>query len=102
MSYLEAILIKLLGRAITRTTFVVIISFFIQNLFGQVPNISSFTPTSGVTGSAVTITGTGFSNVPSNNIVYVGGIRATVSVATPSSLFSPGMMKFNNKWSAKV
>ncbi len=52
----------------------------------QTPTISSFTPSSGVVGSSVTITGTNFDPVPSNNTVFFGGVRASVTAASSTSL----------------
>jgi hypothetical protein len=49
-------------------------------------SITNFSPLSGTTGSTLTITGTGFSIIPSNNIVRMGGIKATVSTATATQL----------------
>ena len=51
-----------------------------------VPSITSFSPTSGVIGSTVTITGANFGNTPAKNIVYFGAVKATISAATSSSL----------------
>src|SRR5688500_5494453 len=56
-----------------------------QQLFAQ-PTISSFTPASGATGTTVTITGTNFSITPTNNAVYFGAVRATVTSADYTSL----------------
>src|SRR5689334_21678076 len=53
---------------------------------GQAPVISSFSPTSGQIGTAVTINGVNFSSLPASNIVYFGGVRAVVTAAAPSSL----------------
>jgi len=54
------------------------------------PVITSFSPQSGPTGVAgsttITITGTGFSGTAGNNIVYFGGVRATVTAATTTQL----------------
>jgi hypothetical protein len=54
------------------------------------PVITSFSPASGFTGGAgsttVTITGTGFSTTAANNIVYFGGVQATVTAATATQL----------------
>ena len=50
------------------------------------PVISSFAPLSGPVGSEVAINGSGFSTVPVNNIVFLGGVRATVTNATPTLL----------------
>lgn len=51
-----------------------------------IPTITTFTPTSGVVGVSVNITGTNFSTTPGNNIVYFGAVRATVSAATSTQL----------------
>ncbi|HEY9007368.1 MAG TPA: IPT/TIG domain-containing protein [Ohtaekwangia sp.] len=50
------------------------------------PTITSFTPTSGATGSTVTITGTNFSTVTTNNTVTFNGTAATVTAATVTQL----------------
>jgi len=54
------------------------------------PVITSFSPQSGPTGvvgsTTVIITGTGFSSTAGNNIVYFGGVRATVTAATTTQL----------------
>ncbi|MDE3144368.1 MAG: T9SS type A sorting domain-containing protein, partial [Bacteroidota bacterium] len=51
-----------------------------------IPTISSFSPLSGMVGDAITITGTNFSSTASNNIVFFGATKATVSTATTTSL----------------
>ncbi len=50
------------------------------------PTISSFSPISGSTGTVVTINGTHFSPTASNDIVYFGAVRATVTGATATLL----------------
>jgi len=50
------------------------------------PTITSFAPSSGPIGTTVTITGTNFSAVPSENIVYFGIVKANVTAATATSL----------------
>ncbi|MBX2956962.1 MAG: VCBS repeat-containing protein [Cyclobacteriaceae bacterium] len=50
------------------------------------PTITSFSPLSGPIGTTVTITGTNFDATPSNNIVYFGATRATVTAATSTQL----------------
>ncbi len=50
------------------------------------PTITSFAPASGPVGTTVTITGTGFHANPTNNIVYFGTVKATVSSGTTTSL----------------
>ena len=54
-------------------------------LFAQL-TITNLSPTSGSIGSTVTITGTLFSTTASNNIVWFGGVKATVTSATATSL----------------
>ncbi|MEI6142279.1 MAG: FG-GAP-like repeat-containing protein, partial [Mariniphaga sp.] len=51
-----------------------------------VPAITSFSPTSGEIGTSVTITGTSFSAVASENSVYFGDVKATVTLASSTSL----------------
>jgi len=50
------------------------------------PAITSFSPTSGVTGVSVTITGTGFGTTPANNSVSFLGSPAVVNSATSTQL----------------
>ena len=50
------------------------------------PTITSFAPASGPVGTTVTITGTNFHANPTNNIVYFGTVKATVSSGTANSL----------------
>ena len=50
------------------------------------PVVSSFTPSSGGTGTTVVITGSNFDATPANNIVYFGATRANVTAASTTSL----------------
>jgi hypothetical protein len=50
------------------------------------PSIVSFSPTVGSIGTVVTLTGTNFSSTPTNNIVYFGATKATVTAATATQL----------------
>lgn len=50
------------------------------------PTISSFFPKSGSIGTAITITGTNFSAVASENIVYFGSVKGIVTTSTPTQL----------------
>ncbi len=50
------------------------------------PTIASFSPASGAIGTSVTIIGTKFNTTASNNIVYFGGAKAIVSIASATSL----------------
>ena len=52
----------------------------------QAPAITSFSPNAGPVGTAVTITGANFSSTASNNIVYFGAVKATVTAATTTTL----------------
>ena len=69
-----------------RNLLVAFFLFWSSGSLGQVPVISSFTPTSGRIGTQVTIVGSNFDLRPSKNIVYFGAVRATVTSATDSSL----------------
>jgi hypothetical protein len=61
------------------------VSFIFFDVFAQ-PIISGFSPTSGPIGVTVFIAGAGFNAAPSNNIVYFGATRATVTSATITQL----------------
>ena len=50
------------------------------------PAITGFTPMFGPVGTQVTISGSNFSVMPANNIVYFGGVRATVITASSNML----------------
>ena len=52
----------------------------------SVPSILSVNPISAPTGASVTITGTGFDSVPTNDIVYFGAVRAIVTSASSTNL----------------
>src|SRR5687767_12280852 len=52
------------------------------------PVIQSFSPASGAISSPVTITGTGFSTVATDNIVYFGAAKATVVTSTATSIIA--------------
>lgn len=67
------------------------IIFLLFSLFFSIaaiaqPSISSFSPVSGGVGTSVTITGTNFNTTASNNIVFVGGVKAAVTAASATSL----------------
>lgn len=51
-----------------------------------IPTITSFTPTFGLDGTVVTITGTNFSSTPSANAVTFNGIPAVVTASTATSI----------------
>jgi hypothetical protein len=52
----------------------------------QAPTITSFSPASGPVGTVVTITGSYFSPVAGNNIVFFGAVQAAVTAASSTSL----------------
>ena len=54
--------------------------------FSQVPTITSFSPTSGLVGTTVTITGTNFSSTAADNIVFFGATQANVTAASNTEL----------------
>lgn len=60
--------------------------FVASSLVQNQPYITSFSPTSGEIGTNVTITGTDFSKLITNNKVSFNGVEATVSSATNNSL----------------
>ena len=55
-------------------------------LQAQKPTITNFSPTSGVVGTTVTITGTNFNATAAQNVVYFGATKATVTAASTTSL----------------
>lgn len=50
------------------------------------PVITSFTPTSSINGSTLTITGSNFNTVTNNNVVFIGAVKAPVLTATATQL----------------
>jgi large repetitive protein len=54
--------------------------------FTNAPVISSFSPISGSIGTIVTISGSNFSSIPSENIVYFGAVKANVLSSMNNSL----------------
>jgi len=55
-------------------------------VYGNIPSITSFTPSAGVAGTSVIITGKNFDSNPANNVVYFGGGKATVTSASATQL----------------
>ncbi|WP_169798380.1 IPT/TIG domain-containing protein, partial [Sphingomonas soli] len=56
------------------------------NGFVVVPTVTSISPNSGPVSQVVTVSGTGFSTTPGNNIVSFGGSAGTVTAASSTSL----------------
>jgi YD repeat-containing protein len=67
------------GTATSSTTFTVTSS-------NGVPTITSFSPTSGVAGTGVSIVGTNFNSVPANDELTLNASQATVSTATSTTI----------------
>ncbi|MGB8191062.1 MAG: FG-GAP-like repeat-containing protein [Chitinophagaceae bacterium] len=63
-----------------------LLSLFICLQLAAQPTITGFLPSSGPAGTTVIISGTNFSAVPANNVVYFGAAKATVSAASANSL----------------
>ena len=66
-----------------------VLSLFLLAAFSSAlhaQTIATISPTSGIVGASVTVTGTGFSTMLANNTVYFGGVKATVSSASATSL----------------
>ncbi|HCW07498.1 MAG TPA: cell shape-determining protein MreB [Cytophagales bacterium] len=72
------------------TVSVLAVMLFVQSCTKKeeitLPTITSFTPSSGLPGSTITITGTNFSATPSLNLVMVAGTQANVTAATATSI----------------
>jgi hypothetical protein len=66
--------------------FVFGLSATFATLFAAVPTITSFTPTLGIVGEVVTITGTNFNTNAENNSVYFGATKANVTSASATTL----------------
>lgn len=64
----------------------ILVSLFISGSLLAQPVITGFSPVSGPVGSTVTISGTGFDNNITNNVVWFGGAKATVTAANSNSL----------------
>lgn len=62
------------------------IMFLGQLTLSAQPVITAFSPQQGEVGSSVTITGSNFSTMPANNIVYFGAAQAVVTAASATML----------------
>ena len=54
----------------------------------KIPSITSISPTSGIEGTEVTLTGTNFSNTAENNVVTFNGTASTVKSSTSTQLIT--------------
>jgi len=66
--------------------FFLVLTVLRSPLSAQVPTITNLAPTSGHAYSSITISGTNFNTVTSNNTVWFGGVKATVTAATSTAL----------------
>jgi hypothetical protein len=58
----------------------------IRSAYIPPPLVTSFSPQTTLPGSTITISGSNFNSTASNNVVYMGPVRATVTAATATSL----------------
>jgi hypothetical protein len=77
---------KLMSSILKKSFLLIILSSIALSAYTQQPVINSFTPASGSVGSTVTINGSNFSTTAANNVVYFGAVKATVTIATSTSL----------------
>jgi YD repeat-containing protein len=59
---------------------------FLVTAVSAAPTISGFTPAIAVAGTALTVNGTSFEPIPSNNNLSLNGVRATITAATSTTL----------------
>ncbi len=69
-----------------KISFMSIFIFSLNYFCDAQPKISSFSPTSGGVGTAVSIAGSNFSPIPANNLVFFGAVKANVSSASSNTL----------------
>ncbi|HEY9167078.1 MAG TPA: FG-GAP-like repeat-containing protein [Candidatus Kryptonia bacterium] len=75
------------GVYLSRTLQALVLVLFLGHVaIAQAPTFASFSPKSGPIGTNVTISGTNFNSTASNNVVYVGAVRAIVTSASSTSL----------------
>ncbi len=65
---------------------VILIQLLLSKINAQTPSITSVKPTSGPIGTRVTIKGTNFSAISSNNTVYFGAVKAKIVSGSDTSL----------------
>jgi hypothetical protein len=54
--------------------------------FSQIPTVASLSQYSGIIGSPITITGTNFSATASENVVYIGAVKAVITTSSTTTL----------------
>ncbi|MBC7913923.1 MAG: VCBS repeat-containing protein [Pyrinomonadaceae bacterium] len=64
----------------------ILITTYTNQIYSQVPTITSVSPNSSTIGAGITIAGTNFNTTASSNVVYFGPIKAIVTAATSTSL----------------
>ncbi len=80
------------------SVFILLICLLGLSSVNAAPVVTSFTPTSGPVGTTVTINGSNFNTTAANNIVFFGGVKATVTGASSSALsvVVPGGSSYQN------
>src|ERR1051326_1411188 len=73
-------------NVIQKLAFMACIILLYQTTTAQVPTIGSFGPSNAQERASVVLTGANFSTVLANNIVYFGGVRATITSASATEL----------------
>jgi hypothetical protein len=69
-----------------KACFGLLVSILLATSLSAQPIVSSFSPSSGPAGTAVTISGANFNASADSNIVFFGGVKAVVTSATSTSL----------------
>ncbi|MEJ0033123.1 MAG: IPT/TIG domain-containing protein [Bacteroidota bacterium] len=57
-----------------------------KNVLNFIPTVTSISPLSGAPGASITVTGTHFSTTATDNTIYFGAAKGTVTNATSTSL----------------
>jgi hypothetical protein len=73
-------------RSLVRASVALAVVLFATAAQAAAPTITSFTPTTAVTGAAITVTGTNFCTTTANDVVKFNGVTATVNTATATSM----------------
>lgn len=74
------------GKLLSKKAMFLLTSILCNVCLWAQPVINTFSPESGTVGTPVTITGSNFSTVADNNVVFFGAVKAKVSSATTTKL----------------